>query len=210
MYEEDATTTLTPLASFLLSNPTLAELVLVVGSESEETETGIFEVAVFTGEVVGASLAFFSFSSTDSSKSPAISFSISKLMTFPAASNLLAGLSFRAGSIFNAEVISTVDINDDTVFPRIRLYREDRRDKTLTLVAENDDEFESFDSFLLDAEINSTGVYVIEIDAPDTVQTDIDGDGIDDTVDFSLFGEETELALRRGKYTLNAYQVTGR
>lgn len=82
-----------------------------------------------------------------------------------------------AGERVNAEVISSVDfLIADDVFTTVRLNRIEP-DGTRTLIAENIDEFESFDSFIVDAELPSTGVYEVEVTAPDEVFFDIDGDG---------------------------------
>ncbi|TDF34886.1 hypothetical protein EYS14_21110 [Alteromonadaceae bacterium M269] len=115
----------------------------------------------------------------------------------------------RPNTVLNAEVISTVDIIEDDMFPRVRVYREGF-DGSRTLIGENDDEFESFDSFLHDLVLEEKGIYAIEVDAPETVQFDIDGDGIDDTVPLIDFGADTELDLRIGDYSLNVYTVTSR
>lgn len=112
----------------------------------------------------------------------------------------------RSNTVLNAEVISTVDIIEDTMFPRVRVFKEGF-DGTRTLIGENDDEFESFDSFLHDLVLEEKGLYAIEVDAPETVQFDVTGDGIDDTVPLIDFGADTELDLRIGDYSLNLYTI---
>jgi hypothetical protein len=118
--------------------------------------------------------------------------------------------SAKAGDVFNAEMISTVEAgffqNFDGLFGRLTLFSKDKRGN-LTEIASNDDEFESFDSFLIDVTLPKSGTYVLQADAPATVQFDITGDGIPETVPLALFGEATELDIRLGQYILNAYIV---
>ena len=118
--------------------------------------------------------------------------------------------SAKAGEIFNAEMISTVEAgffpDFDGLFGRLTLFYKDRRGN-LTEIASNDDEFESFDSFLIDVTLPNSGTYVLQADAPATVQFDITGDGIPDTVPLALFGEATVQDIRLGQYILNAYIV---
>ena len=118
--------------------------------------------------------------------------------------------SAKAGEVFNAEMISTVEAgffpDFDGLFGRLTLFSKDKRGN-LTEIASNDDEFESFDSFLIDVTLPESGTYVLQADAPATVQFDVTGDGIPDTVPLAAFGEETELDIRLGQYILNAYIV---
>jgi hypothetical protein len=60
---------------------------------------------------------------------------------------------------------------------------------------------------LLDLVLPYQGDYVVQVDAPDTVQVDINGDLIPDTVPLSLFGPATENALRIGDYSLHLYSI---
>lgn len=116
----------------------------------------------------------------------------------------------KAGEIFNAEMISTVEASFfpdfDGLFGRLTLFYKDKRGN-LTEIASNDDEFESFDSFLIDVTLPESGTYVLQADAPATVQFDITGDGVPETVPLDLFGEATVLDIRLGQYILNAYIV---
>ena len=48
---------------------------------------------------------------------------------------------------------------------------------------------------------------MLQADAPPTVQFDVTGDGIPDTVPLAAFGEATELDIRLGQYIVNAYIV---
>jgi len=118
--------------------------------------------------------------------------------------------SAKAGEVFNAEMISTVEAgffpDFDGLFGRLTLFSKDKRGN-MTEIASNDDEFESFDSFLIDVTLPVNGTYVLQADAPASVQFDITGDGIPETVPLALFGEETELDIRLGQYILNAYIV---
>lgn len=117
----------------------------------------------------------------------------------------------KAGEVFNAEMISNVEASFfedfDGLFGRLTLFLQDDRDGTLTQVATNDDEFESFDAFMLDVTLPETGTYVLQADAPAEVQFDITGDGIPETVPLFLFGEDTERDIRLGQYILNTYIV---
>jgi len=116
----------------------------------------------------------------------------------------------RAGEVFNAEMISDVEAGFfppfDGLFGRLTLFLQDKRGN-LTQIAVNDDEFESFDAFMIDVVLPENGTYVLQADAPAEVQFDIDGDGVNDSVPLSLFGEETENDIRLGQYILNAYIV---
>ena len=113
----------------------------------------------------------------------------------------------RAGDIFNAEMISQVESGGfDALFGRLTLFSQDRRGN-LTEIASNDDEFESFDAFLIDVILPESGTYVLQFDAPDTVQFDITGDGIPETVELALFGDATVQDIRLGQYIVNAYIV---
>ena len=117
----------------------------------------------------------------------------------------------RAGEIFNAEMISDVEASFfedfDGLFGRLTLFIKDKKRGTLTEVARNDDEFESFDAFMLDVTLPKTGTYVLQADAPAEVYFDLTGDGIPESVPLALFGEETERDIRLGQYILNAYIV---
>ncbi len=116
----------------------------------------------------------------------------------------------KAGEIFNAEMISDVEsafFSDfDRMFGRLTLFSQDSQGG-LTEIASNDDEFESFDSFLIDVTLPADGTYVLQMDAPDSVQFDINGDGIPETVPLALFGDATVQAIRLGQYITNAYIV---
>lgn len=117
----------------------------------------------------------------------------------------------QAGEIFNAEMISNVEssffADFDGLFGRVILFHKDNKRGTLTEVARNNDEFESFDAFMLDVVLPKTGTYVLQADAPAEVNFDITGDGVPELVPLSLFGEETERDIRLGQYILNAYIV---
>jgi hypothetical protein len=110
----------------------------------------------------------------------------------------------KAGQIFNAEMISDVEASFapgfDALFGRLNLFLEES-DGSRTLIATNDDEFESFDAFMLDVTLPVNGTYVLEMDAP----ADVFFQG--QVVPLAAFGSATELALRIGQYITNVYIV---
>ncbi len=121
-------------------------------------------------------------------------------------------LTFRAkaGDVFNAEMISDVEASFfpdfDGLFGKLTLSLRER-DGSLTEIATNDDEFESFDAFLLDAVLPENGTYVLEAESPPDVFFDIDGDGVPESVPLAIFGPDVEADIRLGQYILNAYIV---
>ena len=116
----------------------------------------------------------------------------------------------KAGQVFNAEMISQVESSFfadwDRMIGRLQLFLENG-DGTRQLVATNDDEFESFDAFLLDAVLPVDGTYVLEMDAPPDVFLGFDGLGNPIIVPLALFGPATEFDFRVGQYITNAYIV---
>ena len=121
-------------------------------------------------------------------------------------------LTFRAdaGEVFNAEMISSVEGSSfpefDGLFGRLTLFLEEKNG-TLTEIATNDDEFESFDAFMIDVVLPEKGTYVLQAEAPADIFFDVTGDGVPEVVPLSLFGPATELDIRLGQYILNAYIV---
>lgn len=117
--------------------------------------------------------------------------------------------SAKAGEVFNAEMISDVEADFfpefDVLFPGLTLYLEENGVRTE--IARADDEFESFDAFMIDVVLPANGNYVLEMEAPANVFFDINGDGIPEEIPLALFGPETENALRLGQYITNAYIV---
>lgn len=110
------------------------------------------------------------------------------------------------GSVLSAEVVSAVDLTEDFLFPRVRLYRQDPIDRTLVLLAENISEFESRDSFLFDYNVTRSGRYILEVDAQDVVQL-FDENGVAIEVPFDAFNTATQEFFRLGDYTLNLYSI---
>lgn len=116
----------------------------------------------------------------------------------------------KAGQVFNAEMISSVEAgffpDFDQLFGGLTLSIR-RGDGTLEEVAVNGDEFESFDAFMLDVILPENGTYVLQAEAPADVFFDVTGDGIPELVPLALFGDDTVQALRLGQYILNVYVV---
>ncbi|MGM0658048.1 MAG: hypothetical protein ACQET0_05685 [Pseudomonadota bacterium] len=121
-------------------------------------------------------------------------------------------LTFRgdAGEVFNAEMISDVESaffpEWDRMFGKLTLFLQER-DGTLIEVATNDDEFESFDAFMLDVTLPEDGTYVLQAEGPADVFLGLDADGNPIVLPLALLGFET---LRTGQYILNAYIVESR
>lgn len=115
-----------------------------------------------------------------------------------------------AGEVFNAEMISDVESaffpEWDRMLGKLTLFLQER-DGTLIEVATNDDEFESFDAFMLDVTLPEDGTYVLQAEGPADVFLGLDAGGNPIVVPLAAFGPETELALRTGQYILNAYIV---
>jgi hypothetical protein len=108
-----------------------------------------------------------------------------------------------AGEVWTIDLVSTADPSfANPVVTDLRLLLE-QPDGTRDLIAFNAQSFEGDDPVLLDIELPSSGTYVVQIDAPDTVFIDSDGDGFGDDP-ISL--EESGLgALRTGDYELLLY-----
>lgn len=116
----------------------------------------------------------------------------------------------KAGQIFNAEFISDVEgfffPDWDRVIGTLTLYLQEPNG-TLTEVARNEGEFESFDAFLLDAELPENGTYVLHAAAPNEIFLGNDENGDPIILPLSDFGFTDELEYRTGQYILNAYIV---
>lgn len=116
----------------------------------------------------------------------------------------------KAGEVFNAEMISDVESDFfpefDGLFGGLTLFFQERNG-TLTEIASNDDEFESFDAFMLDVVLPRKGTYILQAEAPANVFFDLTGDGVPESVPLALFGPATETAIRTGQYILNTYIV---
>ena len=116
----------------------------------------------------------------------------------------------KAGQIFNAEFISDVEgfffPEWDRVIGKLTLYKQESNG-SLTQVATNDAEFESFDAFLLDAELPEDGTYVLHAEAPNEIFLGFDAMGDPIIIPLSAFGFTDEVEYRTGQYILNAYIV---
>lgn len=117
----------------------------------------------------------------------------------------------KAGQVFNAEMISDVESSFfpewDFMFGKLTLFYQES-DGSLTEIATNDDEFESFDAFMLDVTLPADGTYVLQAEGPpDVFLGNLDADGNPVTIPLALFGAATELAVRTGQYILTAYIV---
>ena len=122
-------------------------------------------------------------------------------LTFPA----------KAGEVFNAEMISDVESaffpEWDRMLGKLTLFLQER-DGTLIEVATNDDEFESFDAFMLDVTLPEDGTYVLQAEGPPDIFLGLDADGNPIVVPLvALGGLEFEEFFRTGQYILNAYIV---
>jgi hypothetical protein len=113
----------------------------------------------------------------------------------------------RKGKFVNIEMVSFSDTRfENPVIGAMRLSKLNW-DGTRTEIASNIQTFEPFDPLIFDQELPETGIYVIEVDAPNIVYIDTTGDGVPDP--FPL--EETgNGSLRTGDYELAVYSVDGK
>lgn len=113
----------------------------------------------------------------------------------------------KKGKFVNIEMVSFSDLRfANPVIGAMKLSKVNW-DGTRTEVASNIQTFEPFDPLIFDQELPETGVYVIEVDAPNIVYIDQTGDGVPDP--FPL--EETgNGSLRFGDYELAVYSVDGK
>ncbi|WP_144395422.1 matrixin family metalloprotease [Pleionea sediminis] len=81
------------------------------------------------------------------------------------------------------------------------------KDGSKTLVAQNFQNFEGFDAFLIDALIEKSGNYVLEVSAPNFISLGYQADGTPVLLDLEFYGYES---LRTGDYRLSMYVVTGK
>jgi hypothetical protein len=111
----------------------------------------------------------------------------------------------RAGDVWTIDLVSTADPSfANPVITDLRLLLE-QPDGARELIAFNAQTFEGQDPLLLDIELPSDGAYVVQIDAPDTVSIDSDGDGFrDDPASLTELGLD---ALRTGDYELLLYSI---
>lgn len=103
----------------------------------------------------------------------------------------------KKGEFFNAEIIPVIVTGEsfvEGIFGQVSIFQQNR-DGSETLIATNSQSFESiFDTEIFDAVLPANGVYRVQIAAPDSIDLDIDGDGIPDTVPLSLVGGADLLA----------------
>lgn len=111
----------------------------------------------------------------------------------------------RGGNTLSAEFNGfDAPVSDDTVIGALRLFYVNR-DGSLTLVAQNFQNFEGFDAFLIDAPLEKDGDYIIEVTAPDDVRVGINPDGTPQLISLDENGFND---LRSGDYYLTMYVVS--
>ncbi len=94
----------------------------------------------------------------------------------------------------------------DSVIGALRLFYVEQ-DGSFTLVAQNFQNFEGFDAFLIDAPLDRKGDYLLEVSAPNFVSFGYNDDG--SPILFPL-DETGNGALRAGDYNLTMYVVAGK
>ena len=112
----------------------------------------------------------------------------------------------KAGEFISAEFNGFDVAVGDSVIGAISLFFVED-DQSLSLVAENFQNFEGFDAFLIDAPIERSGDYVLQVSAPNEVSFGLLPDG---TPDLFPLDETGNGALRSGDYNLSIYMVDGR
>lgn len=113
----------------------------------------------------------------------------------------------RAGKFINIEMVSFSDARfTNPVIGAMRLMKVNW-DGSRTEVASNIQTFEPFDPLIFDQELPETGVYVVEVDAPNIVFFDQTGDGVPDPFPLDETGNGD---LRFGDYELAFYSVETR
>jgi hypothetical protein len=108
-----------------------------------------------------------------------------------------------AGDVWTFELVSTADPSFAMpVVADLQLLLE-QPDGTREPLAFNAQSFEGNDPLLLDVELPGDGVYILQVEAPDTAYVDSDGDGFrDDPISLE---EEGLGELRTGDYELFSY-----
>ena len=112
----------------------------------------------------------------------------------------------KAGEVLSAEFNGFDVPVGERVIGALRLFKVEQ-DGSETLIAQNFQNFEGFDAFLIDAALETSGDYVLEVSSPNVVSFGLDGNG--QPILFAL--EENGLgALRVGDYNLSIYMVDGK
>ena len=112
----------------------------------------------------------------------------------------------KAGDFVSAEFNGFDIAIGEPVIGAVQLFRVENNGE-LSLVAQNFQNFEGFDALLVDAPIETSGDYVLQVSAPNILSFGIGADG--NPILFPL--EETgNGALRTGDYRLSIYSVTGK
>ena len=112
----------------------------------------------------------------------------------------------KGGNSFSAEFNSFDVPVGDPVIGALRLFYKEP-DGSLTYVAENFQNFEGFDAFLIDAPLEKTGNYLIEVSSPNFVSFGYDADL---NPDLFLLDENGFGDLRFGDYLLSMYVITSK
>lgn len=113
----------------------------------------------------------------------------------------------KKGKFVNIEMVSFSDTRFlNPVIGAMKLSKVNW-DGTRTEVASNIQTFEPFDPLIFDQELPESGVYVVEVDAPNIVFIDLDGDGVPDPFPLDETGNGS---LRTGDYELAIYSVDGK
>jgi len=94
----------------------------------------------------------------------------------------------------------------DPVIGAIELYL-DNGDGSKTLVAQNYQNFEGFDAFLIDAELPESGNYIMEVSSPNVLSFGYDANG---QIQYFYLDEFGYGDLRNGDYRLSIYKVEGK
>ncbi|WP_196140205.1 hypothetical protein [Aliikangiella sp. G2MR2-5] len=112
----------------------------------------------------------------------------------------------KSGEFISAEFNGyDIAIGDPVIGAIQMFYIED--DGTMTLVAQNFQNFEGLDAFLIDAPVEKSGDYVLAVSAPNFVSFGYQPDG---TPMLFPLEENGYGALRVGDYNLSIYKVAGK
>lgn len=113
----------------------------------------------------------------------------------------------RGGNTLSAEFNGfDAPATDDSVIGALRLFYVNK-DGSLTLVAQNFQNFEGFDAFLIDAPLEKDGDYIIEVSAPNVIFRGFNPDG---TPWLFPLDENGFNHFRSGDYYLTMYVVAAK